>query len=105
MPGLKDQWWLAGLLPVCGVLVAMGCGGASIGRRLAAAAGAGAAAGVLAAVFTALVALGNGHVAGGTVLQGVWLVFVFTLLSTIGALAAEFLGPVFLAGSDGARGG
>lgn len=94
LPALKEYWWLvAGAPLLCGVLVALGCGGAALGRRIVAAAGCGAVAGVLATIFSA-VACRTGDPDGmHLIASGVWQVFIFTLLSTAGAILTEILSP------------
>ena len=80
-------WWLAVLVPpvlFCGAAVTIGCGGATLGRRITAAAIYGVLAGVLYTTVSAML----GH-NGNIVASGVWRIFIFALLSTIGALITE----------------
>ncbi len=84
-------WWLAVLVPgvlVCGAVVTLGCGGAALAKRIAAAAVCGFLAGVLYAAVSA--ALGhNSRIAASCV----WWVFIFAILSTIGTLLTELKLP------------
>jgi len=80
-------WWLAVLVPpvlFCGAAVTIGCGGATLGRRIVAAAVYGVLAGTL---YTAVSAM-FGH-DSHILANGVWRIFVFAILSTIGALITE----------------
>ncbi|MEJ2703565.1 MAG: hypothetical protein P8Z79_14095 [Sedimentisphaerales bacterium] len=90
-PGSNLLWWLIVLAPpmlACGAAVTLGCGGASLAKRIVAA----AIYGVLAAVLYAAVSakLGYGaHILASTV----WRMFLFTILSVVGAFIAEIKLP------------
>lgn len=89
LPNLGDIWPLAVLAPlVCGAALTLGCGGAALGRRVAAAAACGAAAGILYTAISAMSGLHAGIVAGC-----VWRMFVFAILSAIGAILTEIKLP------------
>jgi len=92
LPGLKDIWWLVVLVPlVCGAVVTLGCGGAKLWKRIAAAAICGIALGVL---YTAVSAVLVKRMAAGDIAAAcVWRVFVFAILSTVGAIATELKLP------------
>ncbi|HIJ67014.1 MAG TPA: hypothetical protein HPP87_01900 [Planctomycetes bacterium] len=93
LPRLRNIWWLAGIVPlVCGTLVALGCGGAMLWRRIFAATVCGV---VLALLYTviSMIISGGRFAAGDIVIQGRWRLLVFTVLATIGALAAELSRP------------
>ena len=92
LPGLKDIWWLVLLVPlVCGAVVTLGCGGAKLWKRIAAAAICGIALGLL---YTAISALLVKKMAAGDIATAcVWRVFVFAILSTVGAIATELKLP------------
>jgi hypothetical protein len=86
-PGLNKMWWLAGLVPqllFCGAIVTFGCGGASLGKRLAAAAVCGVLIAVLATIISAILSYNGRFVA-----IGVWRIFIFAIVSTIGAIITE----------------
>jgi hypothetical protein len=92
LPRLRDIWPLVTLLPlVCGAAVTLGCAGAGLGRRIAAAAGGGAAA---AGFYTAASATLGADITTGQVITGlVWRIFVFAVLSIIGAIITELKLP------------
>jgi len=89
LPVLRDIWPLAILVPLaCGAAATLGCGGAALGRRAAAAAVAGGLAGALYAVISVI--LGRD---GGIVASCVWRVFIFAILAVIGAILTELKLP------------
>jgi hypothetical protein len=84
-------WWLAVLVPgalIGGVVVTLGCGGAGLGKRLTAAAVCGV---MTAVIYTTISAIMNYH--GGIIATCIWRVFIFAILSTIGAIATELKLP------------
>lgn len=91
LPGLKDIWWLMAAVPlVCGVGVTLGCGGAQLWKRIVAAAGCGIAVAVFHTVSAGLFIWGNEP--EGVVFLAkscIWQVFIFAILSTIGAVLTE----------------
>jgi hypothetical protein len=95
LPTLREYWWLTVLTPLLGgVLVALGGGGAPFGRRIVAA----ALCGVLMAVATTLVSalIAQASPAAETyaiLVRGVWRVFIFTILATVGAVLTELTLP------------
>jgi hypothetical protein len=92
LPGLKDIWLLAGLVPlVCGAVVTLGCGGAKLWKRIAAAAICGIALGVM---YPAVSATLVQQMAAVDIAKAcVWRVFIFTMLSTVGAIVTELILP------------
>ena len=85
LPNLRDIWPLVVLLPlICGSLITLGAGGASLGSRMIAAvvcaALIGVSYGVLSPVLIGTEPVGSGDVA----INCVWRVFVCTILSVIG---------------------
>ena len=92
LPGLKDIWYFAALVPLaCGAMVTLGCGGAKLWKRIAAAAICGIVLGVL---YTAVSALLVQRMAVGDIASAcLWRVFVFAILSTVGAIATELKLP------------
>ncbi len=89
LPGLRDIWWLAIFVPlVCGAAVTLGCGGASLWKRIVAAAGCGAVAGALYTIVSAIL---NDN--GGIAASFLWRIFLFAILSTIGAMVTELKLP------------
>jgi hypothetical protein len=95
LPSLKEYWWLVIAVPLlCGSLVTLGSGGAALGRRIVAAAVCGALTGVVATVLLAMISrTGQVSAARLVIVQGVWQVFLFTILSTVGAVMTELTLP------------
>ncbi len=95
LPALREYWWLVVSVPLlCGSLVALGGGGAGLGRRIVSAAVCGALAGILAALLS-VVTGGPGQPPETHLIiaRGVWQVFVFTIVSALGAAATELSLP------------
>jgi len=89
LPGLRDIWWLAIFVPlVCGAAVTLGCGGAPLWKRIVAAAGCGAVVGVLYTAASVILSRNSGIAA-----SCVWRIFIFAILSTIGAIVTELKLP------------
>jgi hypothetical protein len=90
-PSSNLLWWLVVLVPpvlFCGSAVTLGCGGATLSKRLVAAAVYGVLAGVLYTAVSAM--LGHdGHI----IAHAVWRIFIFAILSTIGAFITEIKLP------------
>jgi hypothetical protein len=92
LPGLKDIWWLAVLVPVVsGVVVTLGCGGAKLWKRIVAATICGIATGVLYTAVSAV--LVNGMAASDIAIKCVWRTFVFGIFSTLAGIATELMLP------------
>jgi hypothetical protein len=84
-------WWLVVLVPgalISGSVVTLGCGGAALGRRLTVAAVCGV---MTAVIYTTISAIMNYH--GGIIATCIWRVFIFAILSTIGAIVTELKLP------------
>jgi hypothetical protein len=94
LPGLKEIWWLALLVPMsCGLLVTLGCGGAALWERMVGAAGCGLLLGVF---YTAVSAGLQGNPTGqpGAIIAScIWRIFVFAIFSVIGAILTELKLP------------
>jgi hypothetical protein len=89
MPSLRDIWWLVILAPlICGASVTLGCGGATLGKRVVTAAVSGVLAGAIYAGISALLSYD-----GGIVASCIWRMFIFTILTTIGAIVTEIKLP------------
>ena len=96
LPSLKDIWLVSVLVPlICGGRITLGCGGAVLWRRIVAATVCSAAVGVLYSLVSTVLAYTNRfELTAGTVITGcLWRVFLFSVLSTIGAIAAELRVP------------
>ncbi len=104
LPALKEYWWLVMAVPLlCGSLIALGGGGASFGRRVGMAAFSGALTGVAATLLSMLIARTTPAAETYLVLiQGVWRVFLFTILFTVGAAVTELALPEPKHGEPGA---
>lgn len=91
---LGNAWWLAIILPMsCGAAVTLGSGGMSMGARMVGSIFSGIGLGVLSTGFTAYLASGLGVAIGEIIIDGVWRVFLFSILSVIGAIATELYIP------------
>ncbi len=89
LPSLRDIWPLAILAPLlCGAALTLGCGGAALGKRIAAAAACGALTGMLYAAVSAM----SGD-SSSIVVNCVWRMFVFAILSVVGAVVTEIKLP------------
>jgi hypothetical protein len=89
LPSLRDIWWFAMLVPlVCGAAATLGCGGAPLWKRIVAATLCGVVVGVLYTAVSAILSYN-----GGIVASCVWRVFIFAILSTIGAIVTELKLP------------
>ena len=83
LPSLRDIWWLSAIVPLgCGMVVTLGCGGTSRAKRFIAATICGISVGAL---YTGISVIISGQIAGNCA----WRVFVFGLLSVIGAVLTE----------------
>lgn len=88
-PGLRNIWWLVILAPlICGAAVTLGCRGAVLGKRIATAAVSGILTGAIYAGVSALLSHD-----GGIVASCLWRMFIFAILSTIGAIITEIKLP------------
>jgi hypothetical protein len=102
MPSLRECWWLVVIVPLlCGSLITLGSRGAALSRRIAAAAMCGALTGAAATLLS--VAMPQTGQPAGTFLivaLGVWRVFIFTILSAVGAAITELALPEPKQGTD-----
>jgi hypothetical protein len=96
VPGLKNIWWLALWVPAfAGALISRGAGGAGLGRRILLGTVGGALTGVLYALANSFVPTLYGATVdpGSLAIKALWQVFLFAILSTVGALVAETRRP------------
>jgi hypothetical protein len=92
LPGLTDIWLFAVLVPlVCGAVVTLGCGGALLWKRIVAATICGIVLGVLYTAISAIIV--DGLATGDIAAICFWRVFVFAILTTVGAIATELKLP------------
>jgi len=88
-PGLRDIWWLVILAPlICGAAVTLACGGAALGKRIVTAAVCGVLAGAIYAGISVLLSHD-----GGIVASCIWRMFIFAILTTVGAITTEIKLP------------
>jgi hypothetical protein len=91
-PDLRDIWYLVILVPLaCGGVVTIGCGGAKLWKRFLAATVCGAALGLLYPVLSGL--LVNKTPIGNIAAACVRSIFVFAIMSAIGAISTELRLP------------
>jgi len=89
LPGMRDIWPLVILAPlICGTAITLGCGGAALGKRIVTA----TAGGVLAGAIYTGISVFLSH-EGGILAICIWRMFIFAILSTIGAIATEIKLP------------
>jgi len=90
LPGLMEIWWLALLVPlICGTLVTLGAGGAVMWKRVVGGAACGVATGILSTVLPIVVGYGGDMGMEEMALNGLWRIFIFTMLSTAAVLLTE----------------
>jgi hypothetical protein len=89
LPGLSDIWALVVLAPLlCGAAVTLGCRGAALAKRIITAAICGVSAAVLYTIASAILSDNSGIVA-----SCIWRIFIFAVLSTVGAIVTELKLP------------
>jgi len=94
LPGLTVLWWLSVPLPMlCGSIVTLGCGGATLGERIFGAMVCGVMAGVFYTAVSAVLVHGHGISAGEIATNGLWRMFIFSIFSTFGAIFTELKLP------------
>ena len=92
LPSSNILWWLAVLIPgvlICGAVVTLGCGGAALGKRIVAAAVCGVLTGLLYTAVSTIIMSHNSSI----VADGIWRIFIFTIISSIGAIITELKLP------------
>ncbi|MBW1957237.1 MAG: hypothetical protein JRF31_06940 [Deltaproteobacteria bacterium] len=90
LPDLRTIWWLCVFVPMlCGAVVTLGCGGATLAKRIVGAAVCGVAVGVFYAGVSAFLGHGSGISMGEIVTNGMWRIFVFSIFSVFGAIITE----------------
>ena len=92
LPDLKAIWWLSVLVPlVCGAVVTLGCGGATLGKRFVSATVCGVAVAVFYTVLSAMLGHSGGITAAKIVASCMWRIFVFSLFSLMGVIITELM--------------
>jgi len=90
LPSLREIWVLAVMAPLlCGALVTLGAGGAAFWKRVIGGVACGGAVGVLYTIASAILGYGGPIGAADIMVQCVWRVFAFAVVSTIGVLVTE----------------
>jgi Na+/proline symporter len=90
LPGLKNIWWLVVTAPLlCGTGITLGCRGAALWKRIIAAVFCGIAVGIIYTIFSVILSRDSGIAAGNPAVICMWRMFVFAVLSTIGAVVTE----------------
>jgi len=90
LPDLKTIWWLTILVPIaCGALVTLGGGGAEIWKRIIGAAVCGLTVGIFYTAVTAVVGHGMDIASGDIAAKLLWRLFLFSMLSSLGAILTE----------------
>jgi len=94
LPDLRTIWWLWICVPMlCGAMVTLGCGGATLAKRFVGAAICGAAMGVFSTTVSAILGHSSGILIGEIATNGVWRIFVFSIFSVFGAILTELKLP------------
>ncbi|MBW1826568.1 MAG: hypothetical protein JRI78_06135 [Deltaproteobacteria bacterium] len=94
LPGLTTLWWVSVPLPIlCGTIVTLGCGGATLSERIVGAAVCGVMAGMFYTFVSAVLVHSNGIPVGEIAANGLWRMFVFSIFSTFGAIFTELKLP------------
>lgn len=98
LPAMSTIWYVIATVPLaCGALLSIGCGGASLSKRIAAASACGAAVAAMSAgvawLSISALELQITLTAREVIAMGVWRLFAFTLVATLGAIAAELSLP------------
>ncbi len=94
LPRLKDIWWLSILVPmICGALVTLGCGGANLWERLVGAASCGVMVALISSAVSAVLENSGGASLRDITVSCTWKIFIFAILSIIGAVFAELKLP------------
>jgi hypothetical protein len=90
LPGLKEMWPLAVLIPmICGAVVTLGAGGVTIAKRVIGAVICGIAVGVLSTTVSATLGYGELFSAGDLAIGFAWRAFLFSILAAVGVLLTE----------------
>jgi hypothetical protein len=94
LPSLKDLWWLSVLVPMlCGVVVTLGCGGATLKERFTGSVVCGT---LIALFYTAISILsgqGDAIEVSDITTKCLWQIFIFSIFSIIGAIVTELKLP------------
>lgn len=90
LPSLKTIWWLSFFIPMlCGSIVTLGCGGATLGERFFGAAVCGAIVGILYTAVSAMLVYSIGISVGAVASNLLWRIFIFSIFAFFGAVITE----------------
>ena len=90
LSGLREIWWLSVPVPMlCGAVVTLGCGGATLGERFFGAVICGAMVGVLYTAVSTMLVSGSEISVGAVTTNLLWRIFIFSIFSFIGAVVTE----------------
>ena len=93
-PGLKDIWVFTVLVPLlCGSAATLGAGGAALSKRIIGGAVCGLAIGVLYTFLSVMLAESGLSQMNEIVISGLWRIFIFALVSTLGVILTEIRLP------------
>jgi Na+/proline symporter len=94
LPSLGQIWWLVLIVPIlCGCAATLFARGMKMARRISGGALCGVAIGVLYTAASTLLGQHFGYEIASPIITGMWRVFIFTILSTIGVLLTEMRLP------------
>ncbi|TFG48553.1 MAG: hypothetical protein E4H40_04470 [Candidatus Brocadiia bacterium] len=94
LPGLRDLWWLVlGVSFLCGAAVTLWAGGAALWKRFVSGTICGAGFGLFYTIFTVILCMSGSAASDHLVSAGIWRVFIFSILTTIGAIVTEIALP------------
>jgi hypothetical protein len=94
LPGIKDIWISAVLVPmICGCVINLGAGGATLSKRIIGAALCGGITGIIHTILSAGIVYGSVANFNDMVITGLWRVFILTIFSVIGAILTEIMLP------------
>ena len=94
LPALKDIWPLTILIPlICGSIVTLAAGGASLPKRIIASAVCASLVSLLYTTASAILGYPSGITPAALMITLLWRAFVFTILSTVGTILTELKLP------------
>ena len=94
LPGVKDIWWLGILIPfLCGSVVTLGAGGATLSNRIIGAAVCGVLIGFFSVVTPSVAGYADSIGFRELAVGGIWRIFTFTIFSTLGVIMTELKLP------------
>jgi hypothetical protein len=90
LPGLNNIWFLTIIVPLlCGTAITLGSGGATLLKRVFAGAICGIIMAVLYSIATIIIGQNGLIMPDDIVGSGLWRVFIFSMLSTLGVILTE----------------